>query len=234
MTMQRRAFATGAFATGATALAVSPALVGNQALVGRQALAASPVLAAPPDLKFQVFRNGSGIGEHAIAFRQEGAVLIASIAVDIAVRLGPIVIYRYGLTARETWRDGQFANLDCQVADNGTRRLVKAARTAAGVTVEVDGKALATLPAGTLPLTHWNQQCMERPLFNPDDGLAIASRVVPRGEEMVALAGGGQTRASRYSLVGKVELDDWYDTARNWASLRSPGSDGSQISYTRV
>ena len=45
---------------------------------------------------------------------------------------------------------------------------------------------------------------MDRPLFNPQDGTAIASSVVARGEDMVPLADGRPVLATRYSLIGKV------------------------------
>ena len=184
-----------------------------------------------PDLRFEVMRNGSRIGQHSIRFRQEGTTLEAEFVVDIAVRLGPIVLYRYAMRGREVWREGAFASLESETNDDGTRHRVKATRTPDQVVVEVSGALKTIFPSSAIPLTHWNDLCMERPLFNPQDGAAIGSSVVTRGEEMVALADGSSVRATRYSLIGKPALDDWYDLTRHWTALRAPGSDGSTIDY---
>lgn len=192
---------------------------------------ASPV---QPGLHFEVMRNGGRIGQHTISFHQDGATLEASIDVDIVVRVGPIVLYRYALKGREIWRDGTFIILETETDDDGTRHRVQATRTSENVVVEVLGASRAIFPASAIPLTHWNNLCMARPLFNPHDGAAIASSVVARGEDTVPLADGRPVRATRYSLIGKVALDDWYDSTRHWTALRAPGRDGSTIEYRRA
>jgi hypothetical protein len=188
----------------------------------------------PAELVFEVMRNGSPIGRHAIGFRQDGDTIAANITVEIAAGLGPIVLYRYKHTARETWRDGRFQSLESETNDDGTHYRVTATRTADNVAVDVAGAARTLFAAETIPLTHWNSLCMERPLFNPQDGVPITSRIVTHGQEMVPLANGGAVRATHYSLVGKVALDDWYDTVRLWIALRSVGRDGSNIEYRRL
>jgi hypothetical protein len=208
-------------------------------LAGGTALAAaSPICVAaspaPPDLRFEVLRNDTRIGHHVIRFRQEGTALEATIDVNIAVRVGPIVLYRYTLQARETWRDGAFQSLESQANDDGTHHTVRAARTEESIIVEASAAPRAILPPNAIPLTHWNNLCMERPLFNPQDGAPIASRVLTRGEEAVPLADGRAIRATRFSLIGKVALDDWYDMTRIWTALRAPGRDGSTIEYRRT
>ena len=204
-------------------------LTGTAALT----LGAAPVPRFP-DLRFEVLRNGGPIGQHTIRIRQDGTALEAAIDVDIVVRVGPIVLYRYALKARESWRDGAFASMESETNDDGTRQWVKATQAADHVAVEASGKAAVRLPANALPLTHWNILCMERPLFDPQDGTAVQSSVQPRGEETVPLADGRTVRATRYALIGKVALDNWYDTARHWTALRAPARDGSTIEYRRV
>lgn len=191
------------------------------------------VAADQPDLRFEVMRNGSRIGHHAIRFRREGAVLEATIEVDIVVRFGPIVLYRYLMQVREVWRDGAFVSLESETNDDGTRHRVKAMRVPDQVIVDVSGAQRAVFPPNTIPLTHWNNQCMSRPLFNPQDGVAISSNVIARGEASIALADGREVRATRFSLIDDVVLDDWYDTSNHWTALRAPGRDGSTIDYRR-
>ena len=172
--------------------------VGGAAL----ALMSGTGFATPPDVRFDVMRNGSRIGQQSVTFQQQGAVLQANTTVEIIVRLGPIVLFRYNHSVREAWRDGQFETLDSTTNDDGKPFKVHAERGAAGVAIEASAIPHAVLPPETIPLTHWNILCMERPLFNPQDGERVESRVIPRGEETVALANGAMVRATRYSLVG--------------------------------
>ena len=187
----------------------------------------------PAALRFDVMRNGGRVGQHGIRFQREGTVLTAFISVEIVVRLGPIPVFRYNHAVREVWRDGQFQSLDSETNEDGTRFRVNAVRAAEGVIVESSAAARAVMPPLAIPLTHWNNLCMERPLFNPQDGVPITSRVVAHGEDRVALADGRVIQATRYALVGKVALENWYDTARLWTALRSRGTDGSMIEYRR-
>jgi hypothetical protein len=188
----------------------------------------------PSVLAFNVLRNGKPIGTHRIEFQQADDMITASIAVEIVVKLGPIPLFRYRQEARETWRGGEFESLTCDSNDDGKPFKVTMTRKAQAIEVAVSGKPAVTMPLDTIPLTHWNIQCMRRPLVNPQDGTPIASRVVQRGEEMVPLANGKMVRAHRFSLVGKPALDDWYDAHSVWTALSSKGTDGSAIEYRRT
>jgi hypothetical protein len=125
-------------------------------------------------------------------------------------------------------------SIDSSTNDNGKPFSVHAVRAEDGVIVESANAPRAAFGADAIPLTHWNIRCMEQPLFNPQDGVAINSKVVVRGDEAVTTGDGGTIRARHYSLVGKVALDDWYDPAQRWVALHSIGTDGSTIDYRRV
>jgi hypothetical protein len=211
-------------------------MIGRRTLLAGGAALAAPVsgLAVPPDLRFDVMRNGSLIGHHTIGFHGEGDSLVANVAVDIVVRIGPIPVFRYTLSVREIWRDGRFLSLESETNDDGKHFHVNAGNSGGQVVVETAKAPRAVLPPETIPLTHWNELCMRRKLFNPQDGVPIDSKVVDHGEEMVALANGHEVCATHYALVGKVALDDWYDTDRQWTALRSTGTDGSRIEYRRA
>ncbi len=195
-------------------------------------MASRPGLTMPPEIRFEVVRNGTNIGHHVVTFRPEGEGLFVTAVVEIAVRLGPIVLYRYKHSVRETWRGDQFVKLDSETDDDGKPYRVHATRDGEHVVVET-GEARRVFSSDTIPLTHWNMLCMTRPLFNPQDGLVIDSKIVPRGETTVALADGKMVRAVRYSVVGKYALEDWYDDARQWTALTTKGKDGSEIDYRR-
>jgi hypothetical protein len=204
-------------------------------IVGAALAVATPirgVSAAPPsDLRFEVFRNDSRIGHHTISFHAESDTTVANVAVEIVVRLGPIPVFRYTHAVRETWRGDRFLSLESETYDDGTPYHVEASNAGEHVVVTTRTLPRVELPPETIPLTHWNQLCMRRPMFNPQDGAPVESTVAPRGEEMVALADGREVRATHYSLVGKIALEDWYDAAGKWTALRSIGHDGSRIEY---
>jgi hypothetical protein len=207
----------------------------RRVLTGGAALTAAPVrgMAAtlPPDPRFEVFRDDIRIGHPAISFHADGDTTVAAVEVEIVVRLGPIPVFRYTHSVRETWHGDRFLSLESDTYNDGTPYHVEAANTGDHVIVATRTVPHAELPPETIPLTHWNQLRMRRPLFNPQDGVPVESTVAPRGEEMVAMADGRAVRAMHYSLVGKIALEDWYDAAGKWIALRSIGHDGSRIEY---
>lgn len=210
----------------------SGALAAGLTPLGDAAANVTPPL--PGLLRFDVLRNDSLIGQHAVTLTRNGAVLLAAIDVRIAVTLGPITLYRYTHTVREEWRDGIFERMESNTNDDGTRHDVQAERTAEGVVVRTGGGKRTVMPVATIPLTHWNYMCMSAPLFNPQTGEQVRPQVQARGEEAVSFADGRAIPARRYSLSGDVALDDWYDRTHSWVALRSIGSDGSTISYRRA
>lgn len=208
-------------------------IAGSAALIAAPMAAIAATETRPNALVFDVMRNGSRIGHHTVQLQPANGTLVARVNVEIAVGLGPIILYRYTHTVRETWREGEFVSMESETNDDGTRHRVQADRRDNGVVVRTgDGKS-EVMPADTIPLTHWNYRCMSAPLFNPQTGKRVAPQVQPRGQDTVALSDGRSVRATRYSLSGDVVLDDWYDTARAWTALRSTGTDGSAIAYVR-
>jgi hypothetical protein len=185
----------------------------------------------PGLLRFDVLRNDSRIGEHVVRLSRSGAKVEAEVAVELAVRIGPITVFRYTHSVREEWRDGEFQWMESRTNDDGSRHHVRAERTAEGVSVRRANGDVAHLPSGTIPLTHWNRQCMRAPLFNPQTGLPLKLTVQPRTPETLDLGGGRVARTRRYSLVGEAAMDAWYDDADSWVALQSAGRDGSTISY---
>ena len=185
-------------------------------------------------LQFAIIRGDSPIGQHSVQLRQDGATWTATINVEIAVSIGPVVVYRYKLAATETWQDDRFATFESDTNDDGTRLWVRARREVDGVVVEASGAARAVLAADAIPMTHWNRQCMRAPLFAAKDGKPARPNVQPRGEETITLGNGRAIKAERYTLTGDIALDDWYDQAGAWASMRTVGRDGSVITYRRA
>lgn len=188
-------------------------------------LAALPVLAlaaAPASrrLTFNVLRNGTRIGEHVMSFSGDPASPTVTTEVRMAVKLGPVPVFRYRHHAVERWSGGRFAGLETTTDSNGKAERVSARRTDGGVVIET-AKGRVTAPPGVRPFTHWNPEVFSGPLFNPQEGKLLkvtARRVGPR----------------QWAVRGEAEIDDFYDEAGVWTALKGKLKDGSILEYRRT
>ncbi|WP_333586743.1 DUF6134 family protein [Phenylobacterium sp.] len=184
-------------------------------------------------LSFSVLRNGTKVGEHAMRFSRAGGLTTVTTEVEMRVRIGPVPVFRYTHSAEEAWREGVFQRLTTTTNSNGKIERVVAQRGDDGVAIEGPaGRVRAAQTAA--PLTHWNREALNRPLFNPQLGKPLALRVSRAGRETIALDGGEQITAERWSLRGDAEIDNWYDSAGVWSGLRGKLEDGSTMVYRRV
>jgi len=184
-------------------------------------------------LAFEVWRGGHRIGRHTLAFSGSQTDFAVAIEAIMAVSLGPITLFRYHHQARETWRGGRFAELESHTLTNGKRDQVSAIRTGGGVAV-TSATGARTLPASSLPLTHWNQHALAGPLFNPQTGLLMRETVSRQAGQTLRAVGAPPIAATRYALSGETEIIDWYDAGGEWASLQAKATDGSWIDYRRA
>ena len=203
-------------------------------LVGALLLAPRVWAAAPANgrLRFGVLRNGRRIGEHEMTFTRTGASLLVVTEVSMVVRVGPVAVLRYGHQAREEWREGRFLALDTSSSTNGKREQVAARRMDGGVSIETrSGRRMA--PAESAPLTHWNPEVFGDALFNPQTGRNLKVVVGRHADERVP-PGAGQGSATRWTLRGEAEIDNWYDEDGVWSALRGRLPDKSVMEYRQA
>jgi hypothetical protein len=184
-------------------------------------------------LKFDVWRSGRHIGRHTIILSVESGDLQAAIDAEIAVAIGPITLFRYRHQALESWRAGHFHSLTSQTVTNGRREHLTAIPGPDGVLIR-GAKDEIRLPAGSVPLTHWNEQALASPLFNPQTGAPIRSKVTRLANQILREPNRPAIEATRYSLSGDTDLVDWYDASGAWRALMAKAQDGSQIDYRRA
>jgi hypothetical protein len=187
----------------------------------------------PDRIAFDVTRNGRAIGTHTLTFIRAGQDLRVLIEASFRVGFGPITFYRYEHRGEERWQNGRFVSLRTDTNDNGRIFQLRAQRGPAGVAIRATDLADQTAPETALPLTHWAQQAMQAPLFNPQTGKILAETARPIGRGTIVLANGKPIAASGYTLEGETPIKDWYDTAGAWAALDAVGKDGSAIAYRR-
>lgn len=209
-------------------------MIGRRAAIAGLA-ASAPAWASdiPPDriLPFRVSRNGSPIGTHVLRFTKMANGFDVQIAVDIAVSLGPITLYRYTLRGLEQWRDGQVIRLDATTDDDGKKDFARVSRDGNRLWVEGSAGPRYQAPRTALPSTHWNRTELDGPWINPQDGRLLATAVASGGVDTVLLASGGTVVAHHYTVSGDAKMELWYKADRLWTGLRAPGRDGSTILY---
>ena len=203
-------------------------LAGGACLVAaRPAAAALPV---PPNnrLAFSIVRKGDAIGTHVLTFEPDGDRLTVHVAADIAVSLGPIVLFRYRHRATERWEDGRVVALDSATNDDGTHVKARMWREGGPLIVESTGNPKYTAPADASPATHWNKAMLNGPIINTQTGKLMRPTISRLGAGTIP---GRQQQAWGFALRGDADLDTWYDAAPRWVGLRFDGRDGTEIRY---
>ena len=199
-----------------------------------------PAMAAVPDpvalygneIVFSVWRKGDEIGQHRVTFARADGALVVESALDLAVKILGITVYRYDYQSQETWR-AMLAALRSTVNDDGTITHVDA--TAAQGKLDIAGPAGKTatdLPI--LPSTHWDAQVIAATrVVNTLNGKVDQIKLVPQGIETVP-TNVGPRQATHYLWTGDIKAESWYDADGHWLKLRFPGKDGTVIDYVCV
>ncbi|MFN9849060.1 MAG: DUF6134 family protein [Alphaproteobacteria bacterium] len=195
----------------------------RELILGGAGLALLPgvALAAPPArLAFQVFRNGTKVGEHVMTFSGDDANRTITADVAMTVKVGPVPVYKYKHNAVEKWVGGKWASVE--TTTNGNGKITRASARAMPGFVQITGPAGAQRgPADAVPLSHWNPANFTRPLFNQQEGKLLKVRCT-------------QMAPGHWQIRGDAEIDDFYDASGNWLALRGKLEDGSKMEYKRV
>lgn len=191
-------------------------------IAGGAGLLLAPGLAsaAPSRLAFQVFRNGSRVGEHVMVFSGDEANRVITTDVALTVKVGPVPVYRYKHTAVERWTGGRWTSIE--TTTNGNGKVYKASGRQMGDHVLITGpKGQVRAPANAMPLSHWNQAAFSRPLFNQQEGQMLKVQCV-------------RVKPGHWQVRGEAEIDDFYDANGDWLALKGKLEDGSRLEYRRV
>jgi hypothetical protein len=212
----------------------------RSALLGTATLlcagAGSRALPVPPGnrLSFQVIRKGGVIGSHVIEFVPDASKLTVRIAVDIAVGIGPIVLFRYTHRSEEHWVDHAFTAMETTTNDNGTHDFVAMHKTEDGYAVHCSRFGDYVAPANVLPGSNWDERMLSVPVINTQHGKLLRPHVTMLSEESVPDASGGTIEARHFAVRGDANIDTWYDSTPSWAALRFTSHEGSEITYKRI
>ena len=196
------------------------------------AIAPLPAAAAPASpgrVEFEVLRDGQPFGRQSVVVSKLDGALVAESAADLKADFGPITVFRYQQTCRETWRDGGLANLSCATTKNGRRTAVEGARDGDSIRVSV-GRSRVDFPAQTLPSAWWTKPPIAAyDMINTETGQRLPVQVTRVGRETVA-TGNRQVQAEHLRVTGSLTVDLWYDDAGHWVSCAFVAS-GQRMTY---
>jgi hypothetical protein len=197
-------------------------------------LGAAPVPPSGDRIAFDIVRRGDRIGSHILTFDRVPGGFDVHIAVDIAVGIGPLILFRYKLRGVEQWREGLVTHVDATTNHDGAPNWMRADRSSGGLVVSGSKAQPYVAPADALPATHWNVAELAGPWINPEDGRLFRPRVTEKGVDLFRLGDGRSVPADHFVLSGEVRLDIWYDDAKRWTGLGFNAGDGSAIRYEPV
>jgi len=205
-------------------------------IMGAVPVLAGPVLAAEPvpaPIDFIVDRDGTPIGTQRLTFHTEpgpdGDRLIVDSTIDVKVRAAFITVYRYSLTARETWQGGKLVAMDTATDDDGKKLAVHARATSAGLEVDATD-AHYVAPADTIPDSYWPPATVQHSRFiDVENGRLVDMVSTPAGHRTITVAG-KPVDVTLYHLSGVITGELGYGPDGRWLVLRFP-SHGSDIVY---
>lgn len=186
--------------------------------------------------RFLVLRHGSVIGEHVFGFSRrgpgEGGDFVVEVAIDIAVEMLGLTLFRFTHRAEEVWRDGRLQSLVTATDDDGTLWRVESERRDGALRGHVNDVAF-DVSGFVIPASLWHRDTPRtQVLFGTIDGRTKVINSADLGEETVT-AGGREVAARHWRLTGELERDVWYGPDCGIARVTFPARDGSLITLAR-
>src|SRR5579871_211583 len=153
---------------------------------------APPAFPAPSSagrVEFEVLREGQPFGRQSVIVSEVAGEMNVETAANLEASFGPITLFRYQQTCRETWRGGMLKALACSTLKNGQRMRVEAGLIDAGF--KVSGQKGETMfPAGVVPTTWWTRPPIAAyDMVNTETGSRLPVRVTSLGREMIDAGG---------------------------------------------
>lgn len=181
-------------------------------------LAGTAAANTPGRVEFEILRNGRSTGTHVVDVRRVGDVTTATIAIDMAGRVGPFA-YAYKHRCTETWRGASLQSMSCtDQEDNKGVQAVRVAVEGGGLKVSGPGTN-SSAPLAALPSSWWRADLMGRTqMIDSRTGVVSPISVQRLGVEMVETAS-GPVQANHYRLRGTSVADIWYDTEGRWVKM---------------
>lgn len=196
--------------------------------------AASEARAMPlpaKSLRFEIMRNGDGIGYATVDVQRDGPRTIVETETRMRVKVLFFTAFRFRHKTREVWQDGKLVRLETSTYDDGAEFSVTAERNGGGLDVSGPNGAY-TAPVGILPTTYWNPATRQQAqLLNTRKGNVIDVEILDKGT--VDGADAVAPRGARHLLIDgpKTDFNVFYcGPSRTWCGLQFE-TRGSDIAY---
>jgi hypothetical protein len=182
--------------------------------------------------RFLVLRHGNVIGEHVFRFSRRDGDFVVEVAIDIAVDLLGITLFRFTHRSEEVWHKGWLQSLISATDDDGTLWRLKSERRDGALRGTVNDVAF-DVSGFLVPASLWHRDTTKsRALFDTIDGRVKVIDSEPLGEEAVSVAG-AETAARHFRLTGQLQRDVWYGADCGIAKVTFAARDGSLITLER-
>ena len=150
-----------------------------------------------------------------IARADDGTTTVAA-DTEVKVKVLGLNAYSYIYRGRETWKGGRLQKFESTCNDDGKRFVVSAVAESEGIRIRVNNQE--RMVRSDIWLTsYWSRPHKKMldqtiPIVDADTGRDLEAKVTFIGQEQVNLAGQVQN-VLHYKLVGKMNVDLWYDGA---------------------
>ena len=181
-------------------------------------------------ISFDVFRNGSKIGEHDVHFKKQGPHLFVHSTLDLKIQFLFLTAFSYSYDSRATWSRGKLREIATKVDDDGVAFELSAQRTGDQFQVtHTHGSYQTGTPL--YPTNHWNERVVsQRRVLNTLTGL-INNVTIAQGQTEMVQTESGIIPAIHFKYAGELENEVWYDSAGRWVKMRFKGKDDTPIDY---
>ncbi len=174
-------------------------------------------VAKPRDVVFDVYRKGSLIGTHAIAFSGTDGRLQVSSRLNLAVKIAFITAYRYDQTGEDVWEDDLLVQTRVRTNDDGKDFLVEAEARDGQLAVSGSNGRYDTALGAMTDLSFWNQAITRgHPLIDSQNGELIKIEVEAGTPDPVTV-NGRTIQAARFAMAASKGRSGsvWYDAEGN-------------------
>jgi hypothetical protein len=183
---------------------------------------------------FRVRVDDREIGQHdfTLKIKNEQRELITRARFQVKAFL--INFYTYEHDNRELWRENCLTSIEARTNDNGDKTTVRGARTAANLTLTVNGEN-RTLANCVMSFAYWNPDMLQaKRLLNSQTGEYEAVNITARGKETIKVRG-IEVVAERHTLRTKdYTIDLWYSEQGEWLKLNSTTPQGKLLQYELI
>ena len=181
-------------------------------------------------IEFDIFRNGTQVGDHSVVFEPAGPDLKATSRFHLEVPFLFITAYRFSYESVALWQGDRMVSLTATTDDGGDRTRVEAAWQ--GESLQVIGpQGVESDPAPIFPTDHWHPGVLEADrVVNTITGSINQVALTEQGTDTVETER-GPVLATHYAYTGDLATDIWFDRSGRWVKLRFEAKDGSTVEF---